>query len=276
MNRLKFAVPMILASLAVACGGTPPQQANNTQPASNDNTQAQQQPPAQEPPAQQQEPPAQQQQPPAEEPAQPRPVQQRPRASQPAPATASVPAPAPPKPAVQMLDVPAGTVLTLAMDAGVNSKKNFVGDKFTATVLEPITVAGMEAIPAGSKIEGKVTEAVPAKQGAGKGKLSLSFDELSLPSGQRMPISGTFQEVSESKKKRNAAVIGGSAAGGALLGRILGKDTKTTVLGTIVGAGIGTAVVMGQEGEQARLPADTPFEIKLEAAVAVPHPPAKS
>ena len=48
------------------------------------------------------------------------------------------------------------------------------------------------------------------------------------------------------------------------------------MIGTIVGGGIGTAVVMGQEGEQAKLPADTPFEIKLEEGVKVPHAPAKS
>ena len=267
MNRLRFIVPMTLASLVLACGSAPQQQADNLQPAASDNQQPVQ-PPAQEPPAPQQQP---AQQPPAQQ----RPPQQRP--SQPTQAAqVPAPAPAPPKPTVMMVDVPAGTELQLAMDVGVNSKKNVVGDSFTATVLQPINVNGVEAIPAGSKVQGKVTEAVPAKQGAGKGKLSLSFDELSLPSGQRVPISGTFQEVTESKKKRNAAIIGGSAAGGALLGRILGKDTKTAVIGTIVGGGIGTAVVMGKEGEQAKLPADTPFEIKLEAAVQVPHPPAKS
>lgn len=269
MNRLKFIVPMVLAVLALACGGSPTQQqAENTQPPATDPYQA---PPPAELPTAQQPPP---QQPPSQQPPTQKP---KPSPQQPNPAQASsAPEPVPAKPAVQMVEVPAGTVLTLAMDAGVNTKKNVVGDRFTATVLEPISVAGMEAIPAGSKIEGKVTEAIPAKQGAGNAKLSLSFDELSLPSGHRTQITGTFQEISESKKKRNAAIIGGSAAGGALLGRILGKDTKTAVIGTIVGGGIGTAVVMGQKGEQAKLPADTPFEIKLEAAVQLPHAPAKS
>jgi len=175
-----------------------------------------------------------------------------------------------------MVSVPTGTVLQLALDTGLNSKTAQVGDPFTATVVESIDVNGMEAIPAGARVEGKVTEAVAAKRGAGKAKLAMSFDVLTLPDGYKTNIVGSFQEVTESKKKRNAAIIGGSAAGGALLGRILGKDTKGAVIGAVVAGGIGTAVVMGKEGEQAKLPADTPFEIKLEEAVQVPAAPARS
>ncbi|HET9482293.1 MAG TPA: hypothetical protein VFP98_11105 [Candidatus Polarisedimenticolia bacterium] len=203
----------------------------------------------------------------------------RPAAAQPAspkPAAAQPAAPAPARPAVHMVEVPSGTTLMLAMDTGLNSKTALVGDVFTATLLEPIVVDGREVIPAGSKVEGEVTEAVPAKRGAGNAKLAMSFDHLTLTSGFKTDIVGTFQEVTESKKKRNAAIIGGSAAGGALLGRILGKDTKGAVIGAIVAGGIGTAVVMGQEGEQAKLPADTPFEIRLEEAVQVPHEPSGS
>src|SRR5262245_8960212 len=120
MSRFKFIVPMMLASLIVACGGTPQQQAQNTQPAANQEPQATpaQPPPVQQPPAPAQQPPAQQQ------PAPPNPAQQQPHATTPA---HQQPAPAPPQPVTQMLDVPAGTVLTLAMDVGVNTKKNVVG-----------------------------------------------------------------------------------------------------------------------------------------------------
>lgn len=177
---------------------------------------------------------------------------------------------APARPRAQSVSVPSGTILTLALDQPLNSKTSQVGDSFSATVLDPVEVDNRVAIPAGSKVEGKVTEAVPAKRGAGNAKLAMSFDTLRLESGYRTAITGSFQEVTESKKKRNAAIIGGSAAGGALLGRILGKDTKGAVVGAILGGGIGTAVVVGQEGEQAKLPADTPFEIRLEEAVKVP------
>ena len=170
-----------------------------------------------------------------------------------------------------MVGIPAGTELTLALDSALSSETSQAGDTFSATVIEPIVVENREVIAAGSTIEGRVTEATPAKRGAGEAKLGLSFSTLRLASGFRTDIVGSFQEVSASKKGRNAAVIGGSAAGGALLGRILGKDTRSTVIGAIIGGGIGTAVLVGKEREQASLPADTPFGIRLEQAIEVPH-----
>jgi hypothetical protein len=179
--------------------------------------------------------------------------------------------PAPEKQQVHMVGVPAGTELTLALDTTLSSETSVAGDTFSATVVEPILVESREVIPAGSTIEGRVTEATPAKRGAGEAKLGLSFGALRLASGYHTNIVGSFQEISASKKGRNAAVIGGSAAGGALLGRILGKDTRSTAIGAIIGGGIGTAVLVGMEREQAVLPADTPFGIRLEQAIQVPH-----
>jgi len=179
--------------------------------------------------------------------------------------------PAPQNPSTHMLAVPAGTELTLALDTPLSSGTSFAGDTFSATVLEAIVMENRTVIPAGSTIEGRVTEATAAKKGAGNGSLTLSFGALRLPSGYHTNIVGSFQEISASKKGRDAAVIGGSAAGGALLGRILGKDTRGTVIGAIVGGGIGTAVVMSKEGSQAIVPADTPFGIRLEQAIQVPH-----
>jgi hypothetical protein len=174
-------------------------------------------------------------------------------------------------PQVHMVGIPAGTELTLALDTTLSSETSTAGDTFTATVVEPIVMDNREVIPAGSTIEGRVTDATPAKRGAGEARLALSINALRLASGYHTNIVGSFQEISESKKGRNAAVIGGSAAGGALLGRILGKDTKGAVIGAIVGGGIGTAVLVGRDREQAVIPQDTPFGIRLEEAIQVPH-----
>ena len=175
------------------------------------------------------------------------------------------------KPQVRMVGVPAGTMLSLALDQTLSSATSNAGDTFSATVVEPIVIDGRAVIPGGSRLEGRVTEATAARKGAGKGTLTLSFGALSLPSGYHTNVVGSLQEVSASKKGRDAAIIGGSAAGGALLGQILGKDTKGTMIGAIVGGGVGTAVVMSKEGTQAIVPADTPFAIRLEQAIQVPQ-----
>ncbi len=277
MRNLGSMTGPILIALLVACGGSPQQQADAVQPAAQPATPppdtTQPSAPAQQPYGQAAQPTA----PPPAYPATPAPQRPQPRSqppaerfatTTPAPAPAPQQPPAPPKP--QMTAVPAGTVLTLALDTPLNSKTAQVGQGFTATVVDAISVEGREVVPAGSKVKGTVTEAIAAKPGAGKAKLAMSFDELTMPDGYSTPIKGTFREVTASQKKKNAAVIGGSAAGGALLGRILGKDTKGAVIGAIIGGGVGTAVVMGKDGGQAKLAADTPFEIKLDEEVQIP------
>lgn len=271
--RSSIPIGIALMLALAACSGQPQQQADATQPAATQDQPATTSPAPVEPAPSQA---AAQPEPSYEPPPRPQPARtpaQRPAAPghEHAAAAAPAPEPEPSRPAARMVSVPSGTILTLALDQPLNSKTSLQGDVFTATVLEPILLDHREVIAAGSKIEGKVTEAVPAKRGAGNAKLGLSFDVLRLASGYQTNIVGSFQELTESKKKRNAAIIGGSAAGGALLGRILGKDTKGAVVGAILGGGIGTAVVMGQEGQQAKLPADTPFEIRLEEPIDVPE-----
>ncbi|HKY31701.1 MAG TPA: hypothetical protein VJV23_04130 [Candidatus Polarisedimenticolia bacterium] len=252
MRRSTLWIGLAAVAVILGCGQAP----QDTQVAQADAATNPPVPAQQDPPAQQQAPVEQ---------ARPAPVQQAPPQQQ-----APRPSAPPPAPRPAMATVPSGTVLALALDSEISSKTAQVGDEFTATVVEAVEVDGRAVIPAGSTVHGKVTEAVAAKRGAGNAKLAFTCDRLTLKGGYKTGIVGTFQEVSESKKKRNAAIIGGSAAGGALLGRILGKDTKGAVVGSILGGGIGTAVVMGQEGEQVVLPADTPFEIRLDEAVKVP------
>ena len=273
-NTITCMTALCLIGVLAGCHGAPQNDATTEQasaagsaqpaaPASDNQATAQQTPGQQAQAEPQQQPPA------------PRPATPRPRpATQAAAAPQDMPKPEPVRPA--MVSVPAGTVIVLSTDTGLNSKTAQVDQPITATVVDDVRLGDRTVIPAGSTLHGRVTEAVAAKRGAGNAKLSVAFDTLEVQGGYRTQIIGTLQEATESKKKRNAAIIGGSAAGGAVLGKILGKDTKSAVIGSVIAGGIGTAVVMGKEGEQAKLPADTPFEIKLEEAVQVPHEASRS
>lgn len=166
--------------------------------------------------------------------------------------------------------VPAGTIIDVRLDHALDSGENATGDRFTARVIRDVRSKKRNVIPAGSTIHGMLQEVRKAKRGAGRAKLVLAFTRLELRSRYSTPMVASLSEQSESQKKRNAAVIGGSAAGGAVLGRILGKDTKGAVVGSIVGGAIGTGVVMAQKGEQAVLPAGTELAVKLDEEIRVP------
>jgi glucose/arabinose dehydrogenase len=258
MNRFAPLLALAAAATLAACGGQ-----------STDQTAQQQNPPTQAPPAAQ---PTDQAPPPAPtQQAQP-PATQAPATQAPAKPAAAQAAAAKPR----MITVPAGEELLLAVDTPLDSGTAQVGDSFAATIVQAVVVDNKVAIPEGATVHGSVTRVKAAKQGAGNAELEVTVDQLALPGGYKTKIAGTLQKLSESQKGRNAAIIGGSAAGGALLGRILGKDTKGAVIGSVVAGGIGTAVVMSKEGKQAKIKADAPFAITLQEAVTVPQSPATS
>ena len=183
-----------------------------------------------------------------------------------APVASPRPAPRRPSP----VTVPDGTQLQVVLNEDLSSGVNHVGDRFSVEVTDPVMIAGREAIPAGSTVHGTVEEVKKAARGAGNASMTLAFTELELPSGYSTEMSATLSEQTEGKKKRNAAVIGGSAAGGAILGKLIGKDTKGAVVGGLVGGAIGTGIILSKEGAQVELPSGTPIALVLSQPLQVP------
>lgn len=176
----------------------------------------------------------------------------------------------------QALVVQQGTVINVKMDSTLNSRDSHVGDKFTATVTIPVYVNGRTAIPAGSIVEGRVTQVTPAKRGSKSGTIAVDFDDIIFPNGSRQQLTGSLTaadsadrrrisnegQVSGDNGKRSIVFIGGGGAVGAVLGGIAGGGTGA-LLGGVLGAGAGVAAVMLQKGEEAEVRQGTPFGIQL-------------
>src|SRR5690349_22050017 len=79
-----------------------------------------------------------------------------PKAAPPAREVAKTPPP-PPKP--QPVVIPAGTVITVRIQQALGSKTSHEGDRFDASVAQPITIGGKTVVPTGSTASGQVTEA---------------------------------------------------------------------------------------------------------------------
>jgi type IV secretory pathway VirB10-like protein len=168
--------------------------------------------------------------------------------------------------------VPAGTRLDVEFLQSLASDGNAAGDTFRVRVASDVSEGGVVAIPAGSEILGVVEEAVRTKTVGGRARLVLRFTDLVLPSGSTVPIDASFVEEARSETARDAATIGGSAAGGAILGRVLGggKDRdKRTVIGAVLGAAIGTAIASRTPGEEIVIPQGTVLTLSLDRAIEV-------
>ncbi|MFY9553579.1 MAG: hypothetical protein WAV20_21420 [Blastocatellia bacterium] len=159
--------------------------------------------------------------------------------------------------AATTLLVPAGTQLRIRINDTLSSKEARVGDKFTATVVNPsryeeATIAAhVRSISKSGRVEGRTT-------------MSLSFDSIQLRNGRTGTLRAEVLRVYDSDSSKNVdeegRVQSGSrgkqtlkrsgigAVAGAVIGGIAGGG-KGAAIGMIVGgaAGAGTLAVEGSK-----------------------------
>lgn len=82
--------------------------------------------------------------------------------------------------------VPAGTILPVALNSSLNSRKVRLGQVITARVMQDVPLSPGSEIHAGAKVVGHVVDVKRAK-GASDGQISLRFDTLAV-SKRRIPI----------------------------------------------------------------------------------------
>ena len=184
--------------------------------------------------------------------------------------------------AEQSWTLPPDTVISVQMNGTLTSRTAHVGDKFTATVTVPVYANGHTVIPAGSIIEGRVTQVTPAKRMSRSGTIAIDFDDIVFPNGVAVGLVGILtsddpetrrriddeSRVSAERNKRPAVFVGGGGAIGAVLGGIAGGG-KGAVLGGAAGAGVGVASVLLSKGEEAQVPSGTPFGVQIKQALVI-------
>jgi len=177
-----------------------------------------------------------------------------------------VPAP-PPAPRPQMASLPAGTIVTVRMISSVNSDTSRAGDRFTASLDEPIYANGVVAVPSGATLEGKVVEASQAGRVSGVSELSVQLDRLLLPSGDSINLAtDVVSRQGETSRTSDVTKVGVGAAIGAAIGAISG-GRRGAGIGAATGAGAGTAGVLLSRGKPVILSPETRLSFSLAAPV---------
>ena len=206
----------------------------------------------------------------------------------------AAPAPAadqqPPAAATDGYLVRPGTKIPLSMINSVSTKSSQVGDQIYLETAFPIVVNGKIVVPAGSWVQGSVTDVKRAGRVKGRAELYIRFDTLLLPNGVtrelRSRMSGMDSNSTatldrtegkikgESGVKDDLKTIGQAAGAGAGLGGlgggITGHPYKGIGIGGAAGAAAGviyTLVSRGpdaiiQKGSTVEMVLDRPIELK--------------
>lgn len=190
------------------------------------------------------------------------------RAIAPEPPTAAA-GPAASAPVVREFTLPAGTQLRIRLGNSLSTASAKVEDPVNGTLENSIVEDGVTVVPAGSAVSGQVVESVRSGKVKGRGRLSLRFTALRPEGDDTYRIrTRTWTKVAEGQAKKDAATIGIPAAGGAIVGGIIGGK-KGAVIGGATGGGAGTAVVLTQRGPDVRLGAGAVVAVRLAEPVTV-------
>jgi hypothetical protein len=174
----------------------------------------------------------------------------------------------------QSLHVQTGSALQVRLNRSLSTAQNRAGDRFTATLVEPIRVDGRTAFPKGAQLTGLVEESAPSGRFKGQAHIMLALESIQV-NGRTLALSTSVRTRSGARRRKHQALwIGGGTGTGALIGGLAGGP-----VGMVVGAGSGAAAGLAgslvTSRKQVSIPAETLVTFRLRASVdvAAPHEP---
>jgi len=181
-------------------------------------------------------------------------------------------------------EIPSGTHVLLRMENSLNTRTAQTGDYVYLQTAIPITNAGQIAVPAGSYVQGVVTEAKPSGRVKGRAELAIRLETLTLASGKVYKFAPHLSSVDsgESGQKvvggenaveqapgkeqdaRRIAILAGTGAG---IGGLATQTWKGAGIGAGVGSAVGLATVLLTRGREVELRQGTTLDVVFDRPV---------
>jgi hypothetical protein len=166
--------------------------------------------------------------------------------------------------------LPAGTVLPVTLTSSVGSDTSRVEDPVRATVRRAVVSNGVQVVPAGTVVLGRVTRVERSGKVKGRASIAFRFTQIDLPGeGGRARITASpISRLAPATKRQDAAKIGTGAAGGAIIGAIVGGGDGAAK-GAAIGGGAGTAVVLATRGKEVHIGSGSALAVRLTSPLTV-------
>ncbi len=164
--------------------------------------------------------------------------------------------------------IPTGSKIVIRMIDSVNSETNKLGDTFVAVLDEPISQGGIEVIPRGADVRGRIAKIDDAGRLKGSAQLGLELAQIIVNGIPYSVTTSEYNEVGEGRGKETAKRAGIGAGIGAAIGAIAGGG-KGAAIGAGVGGGGATAIQVLTKGEKLNIPSETKLEFTLRSPLVV-------
>jgi hypothetical protein len=175
---------------------------------------------------------------------------------------------APEPPPARDVMIPSGTTLRLDLGTALGTDTAKVEDAVTATLRQPVSIAGEVVLPAGTVLHGIVTNVERPGRVKGRARLSYHFTRLVTDGTAYSVRTAAVGHEGEATKSEDATKIGAAAGAGAVIGGILGGGDGAAK-GAAIGGAAGTGTVLATRGRDLKLAPGLNIATTLTAPVTV-------
>ena len=169
----------------------------------------------------------------------------------------------------ERMTLPTNTKVLIRLEHAISSEKNSPGDTFTGWLDGPLTVNGKVVAPSHSMIVGQLRQVKDSGRVEGVASLTMVLQRL-VVNGQEYDLETLpLTRVARQTRKKDATIIGGSAAAGAVIGAIAGGG-KGAAIGAGGGGGSGTGYVLATKGEPVAYGPEARFTFFLSQPLELP------
>jgi hypothetical protein len=169
--------------------------------------------------------------------------------------------------------IASGTSLSLRSNTRVCTNTFTVGQTFSATVADAVSGSNGATIPSGATVSLEVTQLKRSENA--NDKIIMEFAVRSVTFGGRTyPVTGTVanadvERVRNQPKSKDIQKVATGTAIGAIAGQILGKNTKSTIIGAAAGAAAGAGAAAATANYEGCVPDGGSIAVNLTAPLQV-------
>ena len=180
------------------------------------------------------------------------------------------------------IPLPAGTRLPLVLENAVSTRSTKPGDPVYFETTYPIILNGKILVPAGSWVNGVVTESKKAGRIHGRAELMMRLTTLILPNAYVVSLVASPSDAGtggkettdregrikgDSDKAGDAGTVITSTMAGAGIGAMAAQSARGAGIGAGIGAAAGLAAVLLSRGPNAELPRGTTLDAVLDHTI---------